>query len=136
MGEMKAAADRCKQSEKTLIQNVLEGCDTGEEAMFIEFQVDDLNAFVAGGAVYTKEKSSSAQRLLRRSTSRSCQPTSGKTSTKLWPRRRQKCFGAKLCGGPGEVQRGDHEGPDHPNEVAAHMEATNGTGLSWRQVAS
>ena len=56
---MKAAADRCKQSEKTLIQNVLEGCDTGEEAMFIEFQVDDLNAFVAGGAVYTKEKSSS-----------------------------------------------------------------------------
>ena len=31
-------------------------CDQGEEAMVIEFDVDDLNAFVAGGAMYTKVK--------------------------------------------------------------------------------
>ena len=30
--------------------------DQGEEAMVIEFDVDNLNAFVAGGAMYTKDK--------------------------------------------------------------------------------
>ena len=43
-------------SEEKLVQKLLEACDAGEEAMFVEFEVDDLKAFVAGGAVYTKEK--------------------------------------------------------------------------------
>ena len=54
--QMKTEADEYRRSEEKLVQKLLEACDAGEEAMFVEFEVDDLNAFVAGGAVYTKEK--------------------------------------------------------------------------------
>ena len=53
---LQAEAEAQKRSEKKLVEKMMMACDNGEEAMVIEFDVDDLNAFVAGGAMYTKDK--------------------------------------------------------------------------------
>ncbi|CAE7563794.1 TY5A [Symbiodinium sp. CCMP2592] len=54
--QLKEEADAYRKSEEQLRTKVAEACDKGEEALVVEFDVDDLNAFVAGGTIYTKEK--------------------------------------------------------------------------------
>ena len=58
--ELKKAIMEMRTREKSLLKSIESACDAGHEAMFVEFDVEDLAAFVASPPAYTKGKLASA----------------------------------------------------------------------------
>ena len=52
--KLKRAIDREAKEEKKLVEKVIQACEDGEEAMVVSFEVDNLEAFISQGPMYTK----------------------------------------------------------------------------------
>ena len=59
LNSLRLEIHRLRQEEKDLIKAIRRACENQEEAMVIEFDVDDLQACVASGATYAKNKMAS-----------------------------------------------------------------------------
>ena len=59
LNSLRMEIHRLRQEEKDLIKAIRRACENQEEAMVIEFDVEDLQAFVASGATYAKNKMAS-----------------------------------------------------------------------------
>ena len=54
LNQLRMELHRIKQEEKYLLKAVRRACDNNEEAMIVEFDVDDLSAFVASSTTYLR----------------------------------------------------------------------------------